>query len=112
MKVFLYSVSSELHSCRLKLANQLGALKHRSYEVKVQEDFTQRGLPAPNPLPDLSYTQWRYDLAQRFERFLQSEKRRIHYRGSGQYNWLCLSRSAQVNILVDWHPFQELAKPF
>lgn len=110
MKLFLSCVSSEFRSYRLKLANQLGALKHQPYEVKVQEDFTQGGftlldqlaeyirdcdlvihlvgnacgarpsdehvralfahlnLPAPDPLPQLSYTQWEYDLAMRFAR--------------------------------------------
>ena len=41
MTVFLSCVSSEFRSYRLKLANQLGALKGRPYEVKVQEDFEQ-----------------------------------------------------------------------
>ena len=41
MTVFLSCVSSEFGSYRLKLANQLGALKGRPYEVKVQEDFEQ-----------------------------------------------------------------------
>jgi tetratricopeptide (TPR) repeat protein len=110
MKLFLSCVSSEFRSYRLKLANQLGALKHQPYEVKVQEDFTQGGftlldklaeyirecdlvihlvgdacgarpsdehvralfdhlnIPAPSPLPELSYTQWEYALAQRFVR--------------------------------------------
>jgi hypothetical protein len=43
MKVFLSCVSSELRSYRLKLANQLGALKGQPYEVRVQEDFVQGG---------------------------------------------------------------------
>jgi hypothetical protein len=43
MKVFLSCVSSEFRSYRLKLANQLGALKGQPYEVKVQEDFEQGG---------------------------------------------------------------------
>lgn len=43
MKVFLSCVSSEFGSYRLKLANHLGALKGRPYEVKVQEDFQQGG---------------------------------------------------------------------
>jgi tetratricopeptide (TPR) repeat protein len=110
MKLFLSCVSSEFRSYRLKLANQLGALQHQPYEVKVQEDFTQGGftlldklaeyirecdlvihfvgdvcgarpsdehvralfahlgLPALSPLPELSYTQCEYDLAQRFAR--------------------------------------------
>lgn len=41
MKVFLSSVTSEFRSYRLKLANQLGALPGRPYEIKVQEDFRQ-----------------------------------------------------------------------
>ena len=110
MKVFLSCVSSEFRSYRLKLANQLGALKGQPCEVKVQEDFEQGGftlldkladyiracdlvihivgdvcgarptaehvralfahlgLSAPEPLPERSYTQWEFDLAQRFER--------------------------------------------
>ena len=110
MKVFLSCVSSEFRSYRLKLANQLGALKGQPYEVKVQEDFEQGGLtlldkladyvrecdlvihlagdacgarptaehvrtmfahlgiPAPEPQPERSYTQWEYELAIRFGR--------------------------------------------
>jgi len=110
MKVFLSCVSNEFRSYRLKLANQLGALKGQPYEVKVQEDFEQGGftlldkladylhecdlvihmtgdacgaqptaehvrtlfanlgVPAPEPLPERSYTQWEFDLAQRFGR--------------------------------------------
>jgi hypothetical protein len=45
MKVFLSCVSSEFRSYRLKLANQLGALKGQPCEVKVQEDFEQGGVP-------------------------------------------------------------------
>jgi hypothetical protein len=45
MKVFLCCVSSEFRSYRLKLANQLGALKGQPCEVKVQEDFEQGGVP-------------------------------------------------------------------
>jgi len=43
MKIFLSCVSTEFKSYRLKLANQLGALKGHPYEVKVQEDFQQGG---------------------------------------------------------------------
>ena len=110
MKVFLSCASTEFRSYRLKLANQLGALKGRPYEVRVQEDFqqggftlldqladyvracdlvihlvgdacgarptpehvrtmfTHLGVPAPQPLPERSYTQWEYDLAQQFQR--------------------------------------------
>jgi tetratricopeptide (TPR) repeat protein len=41
MKVFLSGVSTEFKSYRLRLANQLGALKDHPYEIKVQEDFQQ-----------------------------------------------------------------------
>lgn len=41
--VFLSAVSGEFKSYRLKLANQLGALKGTPYVVKVQEDFQQGG---------------------------------------------------------------------
>ena len=41
MKILLSCVSTEFKSYRLKLANQLGALKGHPYEVKVQEDFQQ-----------------------------------------------------------------------
>ena len=41
MKILLFCVSTEFKSYRLKLANQLGALKGHPYEVKVQEDFQQ-----------------------------------------------------------------------
>src|SRR5271165_3994439 len=41
MKVFLSCVSTEFKSYRLRLANQLGALKDHPYEIKVQEDFQQ-----------------------------------------------------------------------
>ena len=110
MKVFLSCASTEFRSYRLKLANQLGALKGQPYEVKVQEDFQQGGFTlldqladyvracdlvihlvgdacgarptpehvrtmfahlgesAPDPLPERSYTQWEYDLAQQFQR--------------------------------------------
>jgi tetratricopeptide (TPR) repeat protein len=110
MKLFLSCVSSEFKSYRLKLANQLEALRGHSFEVKVQEDFKQEGFtllelladyirgcdlvihlagdacgacPTPDhvqtflsrlgdtpsvPLPDLSYTQWEYELARRFGR--------------------------------------------
>lgn len=43
MKIFLSCVSTEFRSYRLKLANQLGALKGQPYKVKVQEDFQQGG---------------------------------------------------------------------
>jgi hypothetical protein len=43
MKVFLSCVSSEFRSYRLKIANQLGALKGQPYQVKVQEDLEQGG---------------------------------------------------------------------
>ncbi len=110
MKVFLSCVSSEFRSYRLKLANQLGALKGEPYEVKVQEDFEQGGftlldkladyvrecdlvihlagdacgarptaehvrtmfahlgISVPEPLPERSYTQWEYELANLFGR--------------------------------------------
>jgi tetratricopeptide (TPR) repeat protein len=110
MNVFLSSVSTEFQSYRLRLANQLGALKGHPYEIKVQEDFQQGGFTLldqlaayirdcdlvihlagdacgarptpehvlalyrslgdtpPDPLPDRSYTQWEYHLAQRFQR--------------------------------------------
>jgi hypothetical protein len=110
MKVFLSCVSTEFKSYRLRLANQLGALKDHPYEIKVQDDFQQGGHTLldkladyvrecdlvihlageacgarptaehvqalyrslgeapPDPLPDLSYTQWEYLLALRFQR--------------------------------------------
>src|ERR1035437_3490255 len=52
MKVFLSCVSSEFRSYRLKLANQLGALKGQPYEVKVQEDFEQGGFTLLDKLAD------------------------------------------------------------
>src|SRR5271165_4676915 len=39
MRVFLSCVISEFKSYRLKMANQLGALKHHPFEVKVQEEL-------------------------------------------------------------------------
>jgi tetratricopeptide (TPR) repeat protein len=110
MNVFLSCVSTEFKSYRLRLANQLGALKDHPYDIKVQEDFQQGGFTLldkladyvrecnvvihlagdacgarpfaehvqalyrslgealPEPLPDHSYTQWEYHLAQRFRR--------------------------------------------
>ena len=110
MRVFLSCVSTEFKSYRLKLANQLGALKDHPCEVKVQEDFQQGGYtlldrladyvgecdfvihfagdacgakptpehvralfhslgdPPPDPLPERSYAQWEFHLAERFER--------------------------------------------
>jgi hypothetical protein len=52
MKVFLSCVSSEFRSYRLKLANQLGALKGEPFEVNVQEDFEQGGLTLLDKLAD------------------------------------------------------------
>lgn len=52
MKVFLSCVSSEFRSYRLKLANQLGALKGQFFEVKVQEDFEQGGFTLLDKLAD------------------------------------------------------------
>lgn len=52
MKVFLSCVSSEFRSYRLKLAVQLGALKGKPYEVKVQEDFEQGGFTLLDKLAD------------------------------------------------------------
>jgi tetratricopeptide (TPR) repeat protein len=108
--VFLSCVSAEFKSYRLKLANQLAAVRGREFEVKVQEDFQQGGFTlleqladyirdcdvvvhlvgdacgasptpehvrafcakhgiAPEPrLSELSYTQWEYELACRFNR--------------------------------------------
>ena len=44
MNVFLSCVSTEFQSYRLRLANQLGALKDHPYQIKVQEDFHQGGI--------------------------------------------------------------------
>ena len=52
MKVFLSCVSTEFKSYRLKLANQLGALKDHPCEVKVQEDFQQGGFTLLDKLAD------------------------------------------------------------
>jgi tetratricopeptide (TPR) repeat protein len=52
MKVFLSCVSTEFKSYRLKLANQLGALKDHPAEVKVQEDFQQGGFTLLEKLAD------------------------------------------------------------
>jgi tetratricopeptide (TPR) repeat protein len=51
-RVFLSCVSSEFRSYRLKLANQLGALKGQPYLVKVQEDFDQGGYTLLEKLGD------------------------------------------------------------
>jgi len=51
-RVFISAVSSELRSYRLKLANQLGALKGRPFEIKVQEDFRQGGHTLLDALAD------------------------------------------------------------
>jgi tetratricopeptide repeat protein/uncharacterized protein DUF4062 len=50
--VFISGVSSEFRSCRLKLAHQLGALKGRPFEIKVQEDFQQGGRTLLDALAD------------------------------------------------------------
>ena len=52
MKVFLSCVSTEFKSYRLRLANQLGALKGEPYEIKVQEDFQQGGYTLLDKLAD------------------------------------------------------------
>ncbi len=52
MKIFLSCVSTEFRSYRLKLANQLGALKGQPFEVKVQEDFQQGGYTLLEKLAD------------------------------------------------------------
>ena len=52
MKVFLSCVSTEFKSYRLRLANQLGALKDHPYEIKVQEDFQQGGYTLLDKLAD------------------------------------------------------------
>src|SRR5271165_5520923 len=52
MKVFLSCVSTEFKSYRLRLANQLGALKDHPYEIKVQEDFQQGGQTLLDKLTD------------------------------------------------------------
>jgi tetratricopeptide (TPR) repeat protein len=52
MKVFLSCVSTEFKSYRLKLANQLGALKDHPCEVRVQEDFQQGGFTLLDKLAD------------------------------------------------------------
>jgi tetratricopeptide (TPR) repeat protein len=51
-RVFLSCVSTEFRSYRLWLANQLGALRGRPYEVKVQEDFQQGGYTLLDQLSD------------------------------------------------------------
>jgi tetratricopeptide (TPR) repeat protein len=52
MNVFLSCVSTEFKSYRLRLANQLGALKDHPYEIKVQEDFQQGGYTLLDKLAD------------------------------------------------------------
>lgn len=52
MKIFLSCVSPEFRSYRLRLANQLGALKGTPHEVKVQEDFLQGGHTLLDTLSD------------------------------------------------------------
>ncbi len=52
MKVFLSCVSTEFKSHRLRLANQLGALRDCRYEVRVQEDFQQGGFTLLDKLAD------------------------------------------------------------
>ena len=52
MRVFLFCVSTEFRSYRLKLANQVGALKDHPYEVKVQEDFQHGGYTLLDKLAD------------------------------------------------------------
>lgn len=42
-RVLISAVSGEFRSYRLMLANQLGALKGRPFEIEVQEDFQQGG---------------------------------------------------------------------
>ena len=52
VRVFLSAVSTEFRSYRLRLANQLGALKGKPFEVKVQEDFQQGGYTLLQRLAD------------------------------------------------------------
>jgi hypothetical protein len=52
MNVLISCVSTEFKSYRLKLANQLGALKNHPYEIKVQEDFQQGGYTLLDKLSD------------------------------------------------------------
>ena len=52
MKVFLSCVSTEFKSHRLRLANQLGALRDHPYQLKVQEDFQQGGFTLLDKLAD------------------------------------------------------------
>ena len=52
MRAFLSCVSTEFKSYRLRLANQLGALKDHPYEIKVQEDFQQGGYTLLDKLAD------------------------------------------------------------
>src|ERR1035437_5387720 len=40
----------------------------RPTQKHVRAMFTHLRVPAPEPLPNLSYTQWEYDLALRFDR--------------------------------------------
>ena len=51
-RVFLSCVSSEFKSYRLRLANQLGAIRGRPFEVKTQEDFQQGGFTLLGALAD------------------------------------------------------------
>jgi tetratricopeptide (TPR) repeat protein len=50
--LFLSCVSAEFKSYRLKLANQLAAVRGREFEVKVQEDFQQGGFTLLEQLAD------------------------------------------------------------
>jgi len=52
VKTFLSCVTGEFRSCRLRLANQLEALRGRPFEVKVQEDFRQGGSTLLEALAD------------------------------------------------------------
>src|ERR687884_1721588 len=51
-RIFISVVSSEFRSYRLKLANQLGALRGQPFEIKVQEDFQQGGHTLLDALSD------------------------------------------------------------
>jgi len=51
-RVFISAVSGEFRSYRLRLANHLGAVRDRSFEVKVQEDFQQGGRTLLDRLSD------------------------------------------------------------
>jgi tetratricopeptide (TPR) repeat protein len=52
VRVFISCVSAEFKTYRLRLANQLGSVRDKLFEVKVQEDFQQAGATLLESLAD------------------------------------------------------------